>query len=66
MTKAFCALLLLLCSSPILSQTTPKSFTVKYITELPVIDGLLDESFWETAEGPKDFQQYFPTDSVLA
>jgi len=66
MTKAFFALLLLIFTAPILSQTNPKSFTVKYISELPVIDGILDEPFWETADGPRDFQQYFPTDSVLA
>ncbi len=66
MTRAFFVLLLLLLTTPILSQTNTKSFTVKYTSELPVIDGILDESFWETADGPKDFQQNFPTDSVRA
>ncbi|MBT8314596.1 MAG: carbohydrate binding family 9 domain-containing protein [Maribacter sp.] len=66
MTRAIYALFLLLFTTPLLSQTTSKSFTVKFVSEIPVIDGLLDESFWETADGPRDFQQYFPTDSVLA
>ncbi|EAQ99855.1 DUF5916 domain-containing protein [Maribacter sp. HTCC2170] len=66
MTRAFCAFLLLIFTSPVLSQTNNKSFIVKHVSEIPVIDGRLDESFWATADGPHDFQQYFPTDSVLA
>ena len=66
MTRAFFAVFLFLFATPILCQTNTKAFTVKYVTELPAIDGLLDEPFWETADGPRDFQQYFPTDSVLA
>ena len=48
------------------SQELPKKFTVKYITDQITLDGALDEAIWEEADGPKDFQQYFPTDSVLA
>ncbi len=48
------------------AQTSTKSFTVKYISQPIVVDGILDESVWETAESAHDFQQYFPTDSVLA
>jgi len=66
MTRVFFVLYLLLFATPILCQTNNKAFTVKYVTALPTIDGILDEPFWETADGPRDFQQYFPTDSVLA
>lgn len=66
MTRVFFVLYLLLFATPILCQTNTKAFTVKYVTALPEIDGILDEPFWETADGPRDFQQYFPTDSVLA
>ncbi|TMM56017.1 hydrolase [Maribacter algarum] len=66
MTRAFYAFVLLLFTIPLSSQTSEKSFTVKFISETPTIDGVLDESFWETAESAHDFQQYFPTDSVLA
>nr|WP_299383900.1 DUF5916 domain-containing protein [Allomuricauda sp.] len=48
------------------AQTPTKSFTVKHITEPIEIDGVLDESVWETADSARDFQQYFPSDSVLA
>lgn len=43
-----------------------KSFTVKYTDQIIKPDGILDESIWVMAEGPKDFQQYFPIDSILA
>ena len=48
------------------SQEQPRKFTVKYITDPITVDGALDEAIWEQADGAKDFQQYFPTDSVLA
>lgn len=48
------------------AQTNPKQFTVKYISQPIEIDGLLDEAIWETAESAHDFQQYFPSDSILA
>ncbi|MEP3208799.1 MAG: DUF5916 domain-containing protein [Maribacter sp.] len=66
MTRAFYAFVVLLYTIPLLSQTKDKSFTVKFTTEIPTIDGVLDESFWNTAESANNFQQYFPTDSVLA
>ncbi len=66
MTKAFFAIVCFLCTIPLLSQNQEKSFTVKFVTETPKIDGVLDEAFWETAESAKDFQQFFPSDSVLA
>ncbi|MGB5236323.1 MAG: DUF5916 domain-containing protein [Flavobacteriaceae bacterium] len=66
MTKilAICSLLLASCLG--FSQDPPRSFTVKYISEEIRIDGAMDEAIWEQADGPRDFQQYFPTDSVLA
>lgn len=48
------------------SQSKPNSFTVKYVTEKPIIDGVLDEPLWETAENVSGFQQYFPSDSIPA
>lgn len=66
MTKFFCSFTLLLYALTALSQTENKSFTVKHISNDVVIDGILDESFWENAESAHDFQQYFPSDSVLA
>ncbi|MEM8509005.1 MAG: DUF5916 domain-containing protein [Bacteroidota bacterium] len=41
-----------------------RSFTVKYVSENITPDGVLDEAIWENAEGPKDFYQYFPLDTV--
>ncbi|WP_422350560.1 DUF5916 domain-containing protein [Flagellimonas sp.] len=61
-------LVLALAISPLLltAQSNEKSFTVKYITQPITVDGVLDESVWETAESAHGFQQYFPTDSILA
>ncbi|SHH02245.1 DUF5916 domain-containing protein [Flagellimonas flava] len=50
----------------LMSQIDLKSFTVKYISEPISIDGELNESVWQTAESAHDFQQYFPSDSILA
>ncbi|MEO0507792.1 MAG: DUF5916 domain-containing protein [Bacteroidota bacterium] len=48
------------------SQSSPKQFTVRLIDQPIEIDGVLDEVVWETAESAHDFQQNFPTDSILA
>ena len=48
------------------SQSSPKQFTVRLIDQPIEIDGVLDEAVWETAESAHDFQQNFPTDSILA
>lgn len=48
------------------AQINSKQFTVKYISQPIKIDGVLDESIWEMAESAHDFQQYFPSDSILA
>ena len=45
---------------------TQKSFTVKYITEEIVPDGILDEPIWEEAESAANFWEYFPVDSIQA
>ncbi|HKL90710.1 MAG TPA: DUF5916 domain-containing protein, partial [Allomuricauda sp.] len=47
-------------------QTNPKTFTVKYIDDIIKVDGILDESAWETSESARDFHQYFPSDTTLA
>jgi len=66
MTRAFLAFVVLLFTIPLFGQTKEKSFTVKFISEKPTIDGLLDEAIWKTAESANNFQQYFPSDSGLA
>ncbi len=48
------------------SQNNSKSFTVKFIEDEIKIDGILDEAIWESAESANNFQQYFPSDSILA
>ncbi len=48
------------------AQVQQKSFTVKFISAEIKIDGILDEPIWESAESADDFQQYFPSDSILA
>lgn len=65
MPNLFWGVLLLLSSFVSFSQAD-KSFSVKLISESIQLDGALDEPFWENADGPHDFQQYFPSDSILA
>jgi hypothetical protein len=65
MPKFLSGFLLLFISFSLFAQTD-KSFTVKLISETVVLDGALDEPFWQNADGPHDFQQYFPSDSILA
>lgn len=48
------------------AQNTTKQIGAKFITEEVVLDGKLDEAFWEMAETGSDFVQYFPTDSLPA
>lgn len=48
------------------AQSSFKQFTVKYIEQPIKVDGILDESVWATAESAHNFQQYFPSDSILA
>ncbi|UOY07380.1 carbohydrate binding family 9 domain-containing protein [Muricauda sp. SCSIO 64092] len=66
MAKVYVALFSLLSFALVHSQDLKKTFTVKFIDQEIKIDGVLDESIWETAESAHNFQQYFPTDSILA
>jgi len=66
MARAFCFLLVLCFAIPVFAQNEDKKFTVKFTSEIPKIDGILDENLWNTAESAHNFQQYFPSDSILA
>ncbi|NNE78624.1 MAG: carbohydrate binding family 9 domain-containing protein, partial [Pricia sp.] len=66
MTKTLCVIAFLFFAYSIFGQINKKSFTVKFISEIPKIDGILDDPVWMNAEGPNNFQQYFPSDSILA
>ena len=46
-------------------QNTP-SLKATFINSPVVVDGILDEPFWETLDVADDFWQYFPSDSVKA
>jgi Domain of unknown function (DUF5916) len=45
---------------------TPSPFTVKSISEIIKVDGVLDENAWKQEKTVGDFWQYFPKDSVKA
>jgi len=66
MTKTICVSLLLLFAVSLFGQAPKKSFTVKFVSDIPQIDGILDEPVWKTVDGPNNFQQFFPSDSILA
>ena len=66
MIQLFCTYILFLFTFSALCQNEDKIFTVKYLSEIPEIDGVLDENVWEQAEEANNFQQYFPSDSILA
>ncbi|MFK5974705.1 MAG: DUF5916 domain-containing protein [Flavobacteriaceae bacterium] len=66
MARAFYAFALFLLWFPAVSQTTNKSFTVKYISETITADGILDEAVWAKAESAHNFWEYFPTDDIQA
>ena len=66
MTKTFCVFASLLFAIAIFGQAPKKKFIVKFIADIPQIDGILDEAAWQTVDGPSNFQQYFPSDSLLA
>lgn len=50
----------------ILAQETEKKIFVKLINEPIVVDGDLSEPIWQEAGAAENFQQYFPSDSILA
>lgn len=66
MIRTLCTILFILSIVFAYAQNPDKSFTVKYVAEIPKIDGILDEPVWKTVDGPGNFQQYFPSDSILA
>lgn len=66
MTRTLCFLLIIFANILAHSQDPNKTFTVKFVPEFLEIDGILDDPAWESAEGAKDFQQYFPSEKVLA
>lgn len=66
MAKYLCLYYILLFSIIASSQNNDKAFTVKFIPEIPEIDGILDEEAWNNSESAIGFQQYFPSDSILA
>ncbi len=66
MTRAICAFVFLIACLNLFSQKETKSFTVKYIAETMIPDGVLDEPIWEMAEGAQEFWEYFPLDSIQA
>jgi hypothetical protein len=67
MTKAFFSVIFLFTFLVIFGQEKQKSFTVKFITENIIADGILDEPIWEMAgNGADEFWEYFPLDSIQA
>lgn len=66
MSKAFYVIVFFLFTISLLGQNQNKSFTVRFISEKITVDGSLSEPLWQGAESANDFQQYFPSDSVLA
>jgi len=43
-----------------------KKVVAHYIDAEIILDGRMDEPFWDQVEAAKDFQQFFPTDSIVA
>lgn len=46
--------------------TSPPQIHIKKKVDVIVIDGMLEEMTWQTAQKNSNFSQYFPTDSILA
>ncbi len=49
-----------------LNAQSSKTITVKYTNTPITLDGILDESDWNTSKGGDNFWQYFPTDTIKA
>ncbi|RMG70764.1 MAG: hydrolase [Bacteroidetes bacterium] len=49
-----------------LAQHDPGTLRARYISADIVVDGIMAEAAWQTADSISDFWQYFPTDSVRA
>lgn len=58
-------LLLFLIPVWVMAQTE-ESYKVRYITEKPKIDGVLDDAIWQRTASVGEFWQYFPSDSLKA
>ena len=58
------ALFLCLATYFISAQTPERSVLVKKIDQEIVLDGKLNEAFWQTANSADNFWQLFPTDSL--
>ncbi len=56
----------ILLSFPINGQVTTRSITAKFINEPILLDGVMDEPIWQTAEIAGDFQQFFLSGQVPA
>ncbi|MEZ2415542.1 DUF5916 domain-containing protein [Muriicola sp. E247] len=61
----FSGLLFVVCGLSF-GQSTSKQITARLITDNIVLDGLMDETIWQTAEVASNFQQFFPSDQVEA
>jgi len=60
-----CAGAILFVHGFVMAQKEPqKEILVRFISEIPEIDGLLDEEIWEEADVGNDFFQNFPTDTL--
>jgi len=66
MGKYYTSLVLLCTFILCQAQDQKKSFVVKFIETSIVPDGVMDEEIWDIADGPTNYQQYFPSDSVPA
>lgn len=66
MKRTLYLLAFLLFTLPGFGQDSQKRITVKLIDDIIKIDGIMDESAWETAGSADNFWQFFPTDSILA
>ena len=64
MYKSIYFVALLFLSLSLLGQDSEWSISVKYISENIKLDGVLDESAWQTAEKGNNFWQFFPTDTA--
>lgn len=64
--KILLALLLLVLLFSGFVASAQQSVTAKYMDQVIILDGALDETVWETAEEANDFWQYFPADSIKA
>ncbi len=58
--------LILLFTLNVNAQNEKRSITVRYTDAEIIIDGVLDEPVWDSADVTEDFWQFFPSDTILA